>query len=171
MKVLQILVLIFGFTVIGNAQKAVLIGTVYDANGAVIVNARVTAINQKGEKFEAFTNTDGIYILNLPFNLYDTKNTKNFRISTYEIIAEAKHFERFVLKDFKFVPAWNGKMNLDIALDVMESNNCEPGGCLPMRESIKTTEAKISDKISLKPLEELPKETNNTKRKNKNNKQ
>lgn len=171
MKILQFLVLIFGFVVICNAQKAVLTGTVYDANGAVIVNAKVTAINQKGEKFESYTNTEGIYILNLSFNVYDTKNTKNFRISTYEIIAEAKHFERFVLKNFKFVPAWNQKMNLDIALDVMESNNCGAGGCIPMPESNEKTEAKITNKILLRPLENLPKQPNKTKRKNKNSKQ
>ncbi len=64
MKISWILVLIVGLAVFANAQKGVLTGTVYDANGAVIVKSKVTAVNQKGEKFEATTNDEGVYSLN-----------------------------------------------------------------------------------------------------------
>ena len=60
MKILQNLVLIIGLAICVNAQKTTLTGTVYDANGAVIVKSKVTAVNQKGEKFEAVTNEDGV---------------------------------------------------------------------------------------------------------------
>jgi hypothetical protein len=170
MKILRIFILICWFVVICKAQKAVLIGTVYDANGAVIVNAKITAINQIGEKFEAFTNTEGAYILKLPFKVYYSQDTSNFRISTYEIVADAVGFERFVLKNFKFVPVWNLKMNLDIALDVGNQDHepCGYGGagelCLT-RTPIETNNSKPSNKILLKPLERLPKRKNKNKRK------
>ncbi len=48
MKILQILVLIFGLVVCANSQttdKAILSGIVYDANGSVFIKARVKAIN------------------------------------------------------------------------------------------------------------------------------
>ncbi|CAN5609571.1 hypothetical protein BH18ACI1_BH18ACI1_03720 [soil metagenome] len=66
MKILQILVLIFGLVVCANSQttdKSILSGIVYDANGSVIIKARVKAINEKGEKFETVTNDEGIYVL------------------------------------------------------------------------------------------------------------
>ncbi len=170
MKVLQILVLIFGFVVLANAQKAILSGTVYDANGAVILDTKITAINDRGEKFKALTNDEGIYILDLPFDLYDRKTSAGFKIAKYEITVEHKHFKKYLLKDFNFVPSYKGKMYLDIALDV-DNSNCGVAGCLPNLQPVESPDLKISDKILQKPLEELPKEQNKTKRKNKNNKQ
>ena len=131
MKFLQILVLIIGSVGFISAQtngKAVLSGTVYDANGAVIPDAVVSVTNEKGENFATLANGEGIYVLNLPFNLYDTKKT-DFRLMKYEIIVRKEHFEKFVLKGFKFVPSTKGKMNLDIALD-LDNSNCGAGGCL-----------------------------------------
>ncbi len=45
MKILQILVLILGLVTFANAQKAVLSGTVYDGNGSVVTEVKITAIN------------------------------------------------------------------------------------------------------------------------------
>ena len=117
MKILQILILIFAFTVGVIAQKAVLSGNVYDANGSLIVGAKVSAINEKGEKFETFTNDDGIYTLKLPYNPY-RPGSVDFKIVNYEIIVEKENFDESVLKNFKFVPSYGGKMFLDFALDV-----------------------------------------------------
>lgn len=111
----------------GFKNQAILSGTVYDANGAVIPETKVMATNEKDERFETITNDEGIYVLNLPFNLYDTRKSADFKIAKYTISVEQKHFEKFVLKDFKFVPSTNGKMNLDIALDV-DNSICGAGG-------------------------------------------
>ncbi len=124
MKILQILVLCLGLTVFINGQtkdKSILSGNVYDANGALIVGAKVTAINGKGEKFETITDDQGIYVLNLPFNLYNPK--PDFNVSKYEIAVSKEGFERNFIKDFKFVPSSKSKMILDFALDVFVNIN------------------------------------------------
>jgi len=146
---------------------SILSGSVYDANGALIIKAKVTAINEKGEKFETLTNDTGIYVLNLPFNLYDTsKSVIDFKIAKYEIIVESEYFEKFIIKDFKFVPSYKGKMNLDFALDLLENDNCGAGGCIPEQlQPIDSSNTKISDKILKQSLEQSPKAKNNKEEK------
>ncbi len=172
MKVLQILVLIFGLSVFANSQaraKVFLSGNVYDANGALIIGTKVTAINEKGEKFESITDDEGKYVLNLPFKIYNSD--ADFKVAKFDITAEHKHFEKLVLKNFKFVPSYKGKMNLDLALDVKENTNCGAGGCIQYeRQPIELSTQKVIDKIIQRDLEKLPKAQNKTKRKNKNNK-
>ncbi len=181
MKFLQILVLVLGLVIFVNAQKSALTGTVYDASGAVIPKAKLIAINEKGEKFETVTNDEGVYVLNLLFQSIDAKTSVDFKVAKYEIIVDLENrgFEKFILKDFKFVPSFKGKMNLDIALDSINPEPCGYSGvdCPTVlycpageQETIQTTEAKISDKIQQKPLEKSPKIQNKIKRKNKNNK-
>jgi hypothetical protein len=114
MKVLQVLVVLICAAVGVSAQKTILTGTVYDANGAVIVKSKVTAVNPQGEKFEALTNSEGIYELNLPY-----KRTSYFRVAKYDVTVEAPGFETFTLKDFKVIGGFTGKMQLDLALDVL----------------------------------------------------
>jgi len=116
MKILQALVLIVSLAVLANAQKGVLTGTVYDPTGAVIVNSKVTAVNQKGQKFEAVTNAEGVYSLNLSCDEY--KPILNRKTTRYEITVESQGFEKFTLKDFKFVNSSKGQMYLDFSLDV-----------------------------------------------------
>jgi hypothetical protein len=140
MKFLQILVLTFGLAIFVNAQsseKAGLFGNVYDANGSLIVGARITAINERGEKFEAVTNEDGNYTLNLPFNRY-SPNLRNFKVAKYEItVVKENGFEKFVLKDFKFVPSYKGKMNLDFALDILATVDTIPVDTANKNKTIK----------------------------------
>ena len=121
MKVLWMLALIVGFAVFANAQTAILSGIVYDANGAVIVGAKVTAfalIDEKLQKFETATDDNGEYKLSLPYKKYDSSS--DFKVSKYFLRAEAKHFELFEIRDFKFVPSYKGQMNLDFALDIQQ---------------------------------------------------
>lgn len=175
MRVLQILVLILGFVILVKAQtseKAVLTGTVYDATGAVIPGIKVTAIGAKGERFEAETNDEGVYILNLPFNLYDLKAAAGFKSAKYEIIVDLKYlgFEKIVFRDFKFAPSYKGKMYLDVALDA-DNSNCGAGGCPDDSPPVESNKREISDKIlQTRPLEQIPEEQNKPKRKKKNNK-
>jgi hypothetical protein len=108
-----------------KTNLAVLSGSVYDANGYLITQAKVTAINEKGDMFETQTNSNGIYILRLPFNPYKAGDYR-FRVSKYEIIVEKEGFEKGIIRNFKFVPAFNnGKMKLDFALDVRPCDDCE----------------------------------------------
>ncbi len=170
MKFLQILVLILGLTILVNAQKAILSGTLYDATGAVIPKSKVTVINERGEKFEVLTNDDGVYSLSLPFNSYDAKTSSaNFRIAKFEIVVDLEYrgFEKFSVRDFKFVPAYSGKMIFDIALD---SRNPEPCGyagadCLES-PIVENTKEKVQNKILQRPLEELPKKPNKSNKEN-----
>lgn len=109
----------FGLAIFAHSQtnnKSILSGTVYDANGSVVVKAKAAAINQKGEKFEASTNDEGIYSLNLPFNKYDA--SYNFKEAKYNIIVEMNGFKKSIIKDFVFVPSQFGKMQLDIGLEI-----------------------------------------------------
>lgn len=117
MKILQTLALIIGLAVFANAQKTTLSGTVYDANGAVIVKSKVTAIDQKGGKFETLTNDEGVYTLNLTYNPYEP--VFSYRLAKYDITVEAVGFEKFTLKDFKVTGKYTEKMRLDFALDVL----------------------------------------------------
>lgn len=105
-----------------KSNEAILTGTVFDANGAVIPGVKVIAVNQKGEKFETKTDENGEYNLKLPF--FEYKADYRFKIGKYEITVEAAPgFEKAVLKDFKFVGKYNGKMNLDFALDAAVSGS------------------------------------------------
>lgn len=127
MKVLQTLVLFLGLVMFVNAQvntKAVLSGTVYDANGAVISDVKITAVNQKGEIFDTFSNAEGNYILNLPYTKYDAKSASTFKMAKYEITFDGTKigFYKNTLKNFNFVPS-HKKMWLDFALDVKPPDN------------------------------------------------
>ncbi len=170
MKVLQILFLISVLALNLFAQKAALIGTVYDAVGAVIPKAKVTAVNEKGDVFAAETNDEGTYSLNLHYNNYDAKTSSaNFKISKYNIFVDLtdRGFEKFVIRDFKFVPTNSGKMYCDIALDSSNPEPCGYGGngCL-QEKSIKTEKIKLSGIVLQKHLEKSSKEQNKNKRKN-----
>ncbi len=171
MKILQILVLIVCSTVFANAQKAILTGTLYDAGGAVIPKAKVTAVNEKGETFVTETNDEGIYSLSLSYNNYDSKTASvNFKISKYEIIVDLENrgFEKRIIKDFKFIPAYSEKMLFDIALDTKNPEPCGYAGADCLQETtVETEKPKLSDKILQKPLETLPKAKNNKRKNNK----
>ncbi len=101
------------------------------------------------------------------YSQYDARKSANFKVAEYEIKVERERgFEKFVLREFKFVPSYKG-MNLDIALEVTKNTNCGAGGCIEdEHQPIKSSNQKISDKILQRPLEKLPKAENKTKRKN-----
>lgn len=101
-------------------NQSVLTGTVYDPSGALVLKTKVTAKNEKGVTIETETDEEGVYVLNLPC-LYQG-------IEKYEITVEKYGFEKFVLKDFKFVYSTKGRMYLDIALGIKSNELICPKG-------------------------------------------
>ncbi len=108
MKVLQVLVLIFGLSVSANAQKTLLSGTVYDQEGAVISETKITLTNKDGKKFEALANDDGIYKIIAPAGTY-----------LIEVIyPHHQAWGKFSIEKYELPPV--PKMNLDVTLRVSE---------------------------------------------------
>lgn len=107
MKVLQILVLMFGLSVLANAQKVVLSGKITDTNGGVIPQVKVVLIENKNS-FSTITNDDGYYSLQIPAGIY--------LIEFYGVAG----FLKTNVENYRVAPT---KMNLDIVLEVdMESS-------------------------------------------------
>jgi len=141
-------------------DSAFLDGFVYDSNGAVIGNAKISFRDAENNLKTVTTNKNGNYKIKLP-------------IGILSIEIEAVGFKVFKIKNYRIAPTNKKGMNLDV---VLEGDNSEPCGysgadCLNITPiDTKTIETKVSDKISQRPLEKLPKEQNKTKRKTKNNK-
>lgn len=106
MKFLQILILLFGLTIFANAQKAILSGTVYDMNGAVIPNTKVVAQNKSGKLFETRTDENGIYNLELLPDIYNIEISRG-------------GFAAIKLNNYRVPQAFDGKMNFDVSLSVV----------------------------------------------------
>ena len=87
-----------------------LTGAVYDHNGAVVVNGtRVSAQSRDGKKYEAATNDEGIYKLQLP-------------LAVYRVEAAAPGFCPTAVESFRVVNATHGRMSLDFVLEVASSH-------------------------------------------------
>lgn len=108
MKVLQIIILSLGLTVFVNGQNAILIGNIYDQNGALIPDAVVEAKSKDGREYTTKTNDEGQYEIKLPFGLYD-------------LVFSANLFENYAIKKYKVVSFNNlGKMFLDVSLEARD---------------------------------------------------
>lgn len=114
MKLILSILLLGAVSVFSQTSNASLKGTVYDANGAVIVGATVSASDENGKIISTRTNNRGDYEMVLPVKVYDQSH--NYRIAKYQISVTADGFEKTIVSDFKVV---SGNMSLDIALDVM----------------------------------------------------
>ncbi len=106
----MILTLIFGLTAFANAQNVNLSGRIFDLNGAVIAGMKIVAISQAKVKYEQRTDGEGIYLLNLPPGVY------KFEINKQSIKYNSFEFLRF--KNFRVVPSYDRKMNLDFSLNL-----------------------------------------------------
>lgn len=135
------------------AQKSELTGTVYDANGAVVVGAKISALSSDGKKFETVSNDRGVYILSLPFNKYDA--SRGFKESRYDIYVESVGFRRSETKGYVFIPSQFGKMNLDIGLEISpgvdEFQICGYAGECAQEEEIKIEKIEPLDNITPRP--------------------
>ncbi|HEX8491663.1 MAG TPA: carboxypeptidase-like regulatory domain-containing protein [Pyrinomonadaceae bacterium] len=88
--------------------KMILTGVVYDINGAVIIyDTTVVARDSKGRKYEAATNDEGVYRLELPLGLY-------------RIEVSANGFCPEQAERFRVVNSTHGRMSLDFVLEAAE---------------------------------------------------
>ena len=112
MKILQILVLMFGlFIVVTNAQqvseyaeKSTVSGTVFDDKGAVIPQTKVTFTNKAGAVLSTMTDRNGVYQIEI--------NEGKYTISFFK-----EGFEISKIENYKL--AFRTEMRLDISLDVL----------------------------------------------------
>lgn len=133
MRNLYVLLLILAFSAFASGQRSVLTGRLYDAYGAVIPRASITATDTDGKVFETKVSDDGRYELTLPYSPYSA--TGPYRMIRYRISADARTmgFKVVAIKDFAFVPAFGGKMYLDFAMDVIDPEPCGiAGDCGPL---------------------------------------
>jgi hypothetical protein len=90
-------------------KKAILKGTVYDRNGSVIALSHVVARTSRGKEYQTTTNTEGIYKLELPVDVYKIEvNAPGFCPTTVEM---------FQLRNSPSVA-----IPLDVVLDVSEGD-------------------------------------------------
>lgn len=115
MKILQVLVLIFGLTIFVNAQKVNLSGKIYDASGAVIPGIKISAYSEEA-LFEQTTNEEGFFILSLPLGIYNLEI--NPRTESFN------GFQNVSLKNYRIVSTSDGKLNLDFSLPTADSPIC-----------------------------------------------
>lgn len=54
----------------GDDKKVILRGTVYDRNGSVITGSHVVARSFAGKEYRAKTNSEGVYKIELPMDVY-----------------------------------------------------------------------------------------------------
>jgi Carboxypeptidase regulatory-like domain len=90
-------------------KKVVLTGKVYDFNGAVIMSSRVVAENSAGEDYQATTNGEGVYEIELPIDIYAIK-------------VDAPGFCSSRVRFFRVRNSLSGVMPLDFVLDVSDGH-------------------------------------------------
>ena len=90
-------------------KKAILSGTVYDTNGSVLVHAHLVARSSRAKEYEATTNAEGSYKLELPVDVYKIEvNATGFCPTTVEMFRVRK-------SPFRVMP-------LDVVLEVSEGD-------------------------------------------------
>jgi hypothetical protein len=111
MKVLQILLLVIGLSIVVSGQnvsayseKSTLTGNVFDEQGSVITNAKISFTNKSGKTFESLTGENGAFRIEL-------------NEGKYKIVVSRLGFATYKLLDYKV--AFKTKMHLDFALDVL----------------------------------------------------
>ena len=107
-------------------------GRVFDRNGAVIVGAEVSILGRVEVRFEAHTNTEGVYSVDLPPGFYHIAIWANgFLQSNYDCYQ---------------VPSGSA-ITLDVTLTVSGERGCTPesprGKGLPSRQKAKTSIKRI----------------------------
>jgi len=110
--------------------KVLLTGTVYDMNGAVILHAQLLARGVQGREYQAITNTDGVYEIELPVDVYKIEaNAAGFCPKRVEIFRVRKPS---ALGDAHVMPT--AQKPLDFVLDVPPSETPGVVGYRPCKQ-------------------------------------
>jgi hypothetical protein len=103
------------------AKKVLLTGTVYDVNGAVIISSQVVARSSRGEEFQTTTNTEGIYQLELPPDVYKIEaNAPGFcpkKVEMFRVRKSSQVVERLSARTMPVL-----QKQLDFVLEVSPSD-------------------------------------------------
>jgi hypothetical protein len=126
----------FGQAVYGN-----IIGTVTDATGASVPNAKVTVIDvAKGVSYSAVTNTSGNYLV------------PNLTPSTYTVTIEAPGFKKFVQQNVTVVVGNSTPVNATLTPGEV-TQQITVSAAPPL---LQTDRASVSHSLSTREIEQLP---------------
>jgi hypothetical protein len=162
----QTVFVVFGFLFLGlyvyaQTPQITLSGTIYDENGALVTNAEIKVIGSDKILKSTVTNNEGVYEIKMP-------------IGDAAIQVRANGFQTYFLKKYRIVNSTKGKMIIDVVLigrKDHESCGYSGGDCISLNDvDVDIEKLEVSNKISHKPLEKLPKKQSKSKR-NMNNKQ
>ena len=124
-----------------QTQTARLVGTVHDSSGAVVPNAKVTAVNNATKvKDEAVTNNAGDYVL------------PALQPGAYSLTVEASGFRKAVIES----------LQLDAAANVSQGITLEVGQVNEVVEvtantiNVQTTDSQVANSVTIKDIETLP---------------
>lgn len=125
----------FSLSAFGQAVK--LTGTIFDPNGALVVNGQISAVDEKGRATSAQTNSEGRFNLDLAPGLYS-------------LDVAAPGFLTIKHKEFLVVNATTGRMSSDFVLFAGKYH--EPCGysgadCLPAKSLIRSYEVRYSPRL------------------------
>lgn len=137
-------VAIFAFAALAcfaQTQTARLTGTVHDSSGAVVPNAKVTAVNTATRvETEATTNASGDYVM------------PALQPGVYSLLVEASGFNKASIQ----------AIQLDAASNVSQSVTLEVGQMSEVVEvaanavNVQTTDAQVANSVTIKDIETLP---------------
>ena len=156
MKYFSALIFIFACSLVSVAQTIKLTGTMFDPNGAVIVNGQITAIDDKTRSVQGKSDSYGRFEIDLAPGIY-------------AINVSATGFITLMYSEFLVVNATTGKMAIDFVL--FGGKYHEPCGysgadCLPAKSLIRSYEVKYSPKLKDIRSEFAPEEKKPGKQKN-----
>ena len=125
----------------GQTQTARLQGTIHDASGAIVPNAKVVAVNAAtGQLSEAATSVNGLYVLPALVS------------GTYTLSVESAGFAKSVVKGIQLVVSAN--ITQDVTLDV--GRLTEVVEVVANAVSVTTADAQVSSAVTMRDIDNLP---------------
>ncbi|MGO9255599.1 MAG: carboxypeptidase regulatory-like domain-containing protein [Bryobacteraceae bacterium] len=124
-----------------QTQTARLVGTIHDSTGAVVPNAKITAVETATKvRTEASSNSTGDYVL------------PALQPGTYLLTVEASGFRKAIIES----------LELDAAANVAQAITLEVGAVSEVVEvtantiNVQTTDAQVANSVTIKDIETLP---------------
>src|SRR5664280_756995 len=125
----------------GQTQSARLQGTVHDASGAIVPNAKVIAIHiATKDSSEATTNSSGVYVLPV------------LRPGTYTLSVEAAGFSKSIVTGIELAVSAN--VSQDVTLDLGKLT--ETVEVTANVVNVQTSDAQVANSVTIKDIETLP---------------